>query len=228
MKKYKSEGDNRFFTWFLVGFVVAATVVVIIASVVAGGKTGTDSAINTLAAPASSADWSEGNKDAKVVVVEYGDFQCPACGIYYPTVKRLISEYGDRVLFVFREFPLYQVHDDAGIAAQAAEAAGLQGKFWEMHDLLYEKQGEWSLLPFGLGLRTYFGNLATSIGLELNKFNADIDSTVVKNKISRDIEGANAAGVAHTPTFFINNKGIDNPNGYDDFKSILDKALSNP
>src|SRR3989338_2093696 len=89
-------------------------------------------------------DWVKGNKEAKVTLIEYSDFQCPACGAYYPVVKQLNEEVGDKIVIAYRNFPLRQVHQNAQIAAQAAEAAGKQGKFWEIHDMLFENQKEWS------------------------------------------------------------------------------------
>jgi protein-disulfide isomerase len=214
--------------WFVIGFLVVSTVGAIFAGVASNSfspkQTAAISLLTTQVAGAS--DWTQGNKDAKVTIIEYGDFQCPACGAYHPIVKQLMESYGDRVLFIFRNFPLYQVHDDAGIAAQAAEAAGIQGKYWEMYDLIYEKQATWSLLPFGIGVKQYFAGLASSLGLNIDKFNQDMDSDQVKNKIAADVTSGNAAQIDHTPTFFINQKGIENPQSYDDFKSIIDKALA--
>ncbi len=219
---------HKVMVWSVVGIVVAATAGAILFGVTSNPSAGSAFGFVplTMAPAISSMDWSQGNKDAKVTVIEYGDFQCPACGIYYPAVKKAIASYNGQVLFVFRNFPLYRVHDDAGLAAQAAEAAGLQGKFWEMHDLLYEKQAVWSLLPFGLGVKQYFAGLASSLGLDVDKFNHDFDSKQVKDKIQSDIEGGQAAQVEHTPTFFINLKRIENP-APNDFKSVIDKAFAN-
>lgn len=219
--------NRRIVIWLGVITLLFSTVVVIFAGVRSNASNYLDlSLVNLVAPPLNSSDWTLGNKNAKVTLIEYGDYQCPACGSYFPIVKRITNEYGDRVLFVFREFPLSLVHDDAEMAAKAAEAAGLQNKYWEMHDLLYEKQLEWSLLPFGIGLRQYLDSFASSLGLDINKFNNDMDSEVVRNKIDSDVAGAKVIHVEHTPTFFLNLKRIPNPQGYDDFKSSIDKALS--
>lgn len=225
-QRERSNRSAKTATWTVVGILVFATLGVIILGITQGPSPSSATQLNAVAPAITATDWTKGNKDAKVTVIEYGDFQCPACGTYEPIMQRLESEYGDRVLFVFRNFPLYQIHDDAGIAAQSAEAAGLQGKYWEMHDLIYEKQGTWSLIPFGIGAKQYFAGLASSLGLDVNKFNADIESVVVKDKIQKDVDGANAASVDHTPTFFVNLKVIKNPAGYDEFKSIIDQALA--
>lgn len=182
-------------------------------------------ATSSAQAPAVSAqDWTQGPKDAKVTLIEYGDFQCPACGAYHPMVQQVLSNYGDKILFVFRNFPLPQ-HQDAWISAQAAEAAGLQGKYWDMNNLLYEKQNDWtSLLPGDA--RNKIEEYAQSLNLDMSKFGQDIDSAQVKNKIQSDLDGGTRAQIGHTPTFFINGTQIVNPANYDEFKSDLDKALA--
>ena len=118
------------------------------------------------------------------------------------------------------------MHENAELAAKFAEAAGLQGKYWEMHNILYDKQTIWSLLPLGIGVKSAFNGYASSLGLDVKKLEADIDSAQVKQKIQTDVEGGNAAQIDHTPTFFLNLKQIQNPTSYDQFKSVLDAALS--
>jgi protein-disulfide isomerase len=137
-----------------------------------------------------------------------------------------MQEYGDRVIFVFRNFPLVQIHQNAMISAQAAEAAGLQGKYWEMHDLLYEKQTEWSNAAVDKVVAQHFQGYAQSLGLDVQKFLADIEGDAVKQKIEKDISAANAAEVDHTPTFFINLAQIPNPQNYAQFTAAIDAALA--
>lgn len=178
-------------------------------------------------APAiTTGDWVTGNKDAKVSVIEYGDFQCPACAAYHPMVQQMLSEYGDRIVFVFRNFPLTQ-HKNAWVSAQAAGAAGLQGKYWNMNNLLYEKQTDWGELSSG-DVKNKLDEYASSLGLDMNKFHQDMDSDAVKNKIRNDSDGGNRSQVDHTPTFFINRTQITNPSSYADLKSAIDKALATP
>ncbi len=216
---------NKVTIYAIVGFLVAATIGVIVAVSVSGGSANAGF-VSTTAPALTAADWTIGNKNAAVSVIEYGDYECPACGAYEPIWERLIKEYGDRVVFSFRNFPLTQIHTDAQVAAQAAEAAGLQGKFWEMHNLLYQNQGKWTLVPFGIGLTQYFDSQASSLGLDVTKFNKDMSSDAVNQKINADVQSANAAQVDHTPTFFINLKQIPNPGSYDEFKSAIDQALA--
>lgn len=213
---------------FGAGFVVVIVGLMIVAGLSSSGKSTQQNApfAGTQTSAIAADDHTKGNAAAKVSVIEYGDFQCPACGAYEPIVQRLESEYGDRVIFVFRNFPLSHAHQNAQASAEAAEAAGLQGKYWEMHDLLYQKQAEWSKEPSVSVVANYFDKYAQSLGLDVKKFDADMRSDAVKNKIQKDVASAGAAEVDHTPTFFINLTQIQNPNGYDAFKSVIDAALA--
>ena len=175
-------------------------------------------------APAiTSADWSKGSATSSVTMIEYGDFECPACGEYYPTVEQVLANYGNRIRFVFRNFPLSQ-HLSALPAAYAAEAAGREGKYWEMFDKLYANQAVWAASPSTAPAA--FRGYAQSLGLDMTAYDADVASTAVHDKVQADFAGGQDAAVDHTPTFFINRKQIPNPNTYDDFKSVLDAALA--
>lgn len=145
-------------------------------------------------------DWIKGNREARVTLIEYSDFQCPACGAAFPAVQEIMRELGDRVRFVYRHFPLPQ-HKQAKLAAAAAEAAGKQNKFWEMHDRLFERQREWSDQG---GARELFLGYARDLGLDLNKFPAELDAAEADDKIRADQESGWGAGVNATPTFFLN------------------------
>lgn len=170
----------------------------------------------------TAADWTFGNKNAKVTLIEYGDFQCPACAAYHPIVKQLVNEYKDRVLFVARHFPLSQ-HLFALPSAYAAEAAGAQGKFWEMYDLIYENQKAWLASPNAI---SQYESYAATLDLDLNKYKNDAVSKVIKDKVAKDLAGGISAKIDHTPTFFINLKQIPNPQSYDEFRTKLDQALA--
>lgn len=188
--------------------------------------------VNFLMAPApqtnpalltiNDTDHVRGSKDAKVALVEYGDFQCPACGAYYPLVKNLETDFPDNLAVIYRDFPLTSIHKNAMNGAKAAEAAGLQGKFWEMHDMLYEKQDEWS----GLGdPKDTFAGYAETIGIDKDQFLTDYGSKEVQDKISADINVANQLGVNATPTFYLNGEKLTNPTSYDAFKSLVQSAI---
>lgn len=186
----------------------------------------------TLSKPVSAADWRRGAPDsAKAVLVEYGDFQCPACGAYEPMLSQLSRDFngtddptGGELQFVYREFPLTQVHQNAQLAAQAAEAAGIQGKFWEMHDKLYQTQKDWSDLSNSQALNT-FKSYAQSMGLNVSKFVLDINSPAVAAKIQSDVSSGNLSGIQGTPTFFLNGKDAGYPQNINDFKAEIQKAL---
>lgn len=154
------------------------------------------------------ADHVEGNKESKVVLVEYGDFQCPGCGGAYPNVKTLMGEYGDRIAFVFRNFPLTSIHPNAKLAAASAEAAGLQGKFWEMHDLLYQNQSAWENLDTSKRIDG-FVSFASQLGLDTNKFEEDLENPDVVKKIDFDFSLGKQNAVSSTPTFFLNGEKLD-------------------
>ena len=169
------------------------------------------------------ADHVRGPIGAPVTVIEYSDFQCPACALYYPVVEQLIAS-STNVRVVYRHFPLYpKPHPNAMIAAQAAEAAGKQGKFWEMYHFLFPGQNTWADLSQEKALDIFRG-YATDIGLNISQYNTDFDSPEVKAKITADRTEGDALGINGTPTFFVNGKAIVNPKGYEAFKKIIDEA----
>ncbi len=165
----------------------------------------------------------KGSREAKVVLMEYSDFQCPACRTYYPVLRQLTTEFGDEVAFVYRHFPLTTIHPNAEFAARAAEAAGKQGKFWEMHDLLFEKQNEWASEA---DIATIFQKYAELLGLNVEQFNIDWRSKEIKNLVSAERVHALKSGLQGTPTFFVNGVQIQNPNSIDEFRSIIKSAIA--
>jgi protein-disulfide isomerase len=154
-----------------------------------------------------------GNPDAPVTLEEYGDFQCPPCGMFAAFLSQLEKEYDSRLRVVFRNFPL-TLHEHAREAALAAEAAGLQGRFWEMHDVLYREQDTWSKAP---NVRELFESYAGTIGLDLNKFKKDMDGEKARARVDADRQRGESLGINITPTLFINNQPLDskdkNPEG---------------
>jgi protein-disulfide isomerase len=144
----------------------------------------------------------EGNPNAKVVLEEFGDFQCPPCGVFHPDAKAIVAEFGDRIKFVFRNNPL-RIHQYAYDAARAAEAAGIQGKYWEMHDKLYDNQATWSTAP---DPRAEFENYARLLGLNVDQFRADMLGELAATRVSRDMRRGEAMGVTGTPTVFLNGR----------------------
>lgn len=168
-------------------------------------------------------DHVRNGSDKKVTLVEYGDFQCPSCGAYYSIVKNLEASYGDSVSFVFRHFPLISIHPNAFSAARAAEAAGMQGKFFEMHDKLYETQSTWGELT--TNQQSLFEGYAQSLGLDMTKFKADYTSQKVADRINRDVSSGKQFKITGTPTFIVNGTKIENPNSEEAFKTVLNDAL---
>ncbi|MCS6846969.1 MAG: peptidylprolyl isomerase, partial [Anaerolineae bacterium] len=154
----------------------------------------------------NASDHVKGNPQAATTIIEYGDFQCPACAAFHPQMKTLMGTVSDTVRLVFRHFPLPQ-HDKAIPTARAAEAAALQGKFWEMHDLLYEKQSEWSsksLAEITATLKTY----AEALKLDVAKFERDLASDAVAARVQRDVDSGKAAKVSSTPSLFLDGSDI--------------------
>ncbi len=156
-----------------------------------------------------------GSINAAITLVEYGDFECPHCGLAHPFIKRLLKEKGRELNFVFRNFPLREIHPHAYISAVAAEAAGKQGKFWEMHDLIFENQDRLSA--------DFLLSLAEALGLDPEQFSKDSNSEEVQGKIEMDFESGIRSGVNGTPTFFINGSPVFT---YDEtYESLLDAVL---
>lgn len=169
----------------------------------------------------SATDHVRGALDGKVTLVEFGDFQCPACGAYEPIVRQLLKDNNKTLKLVFRHFPLTQIHQNALLSAKATEAAALQGKFWEMHDIIYDKQKEWSE---GLNARDLFLAYATTIGLDTKKFSQDLNNKSIEDKILAEYKEGAKLGIMGTPTFFVNGKRIENPQSLEAFDKLIKEA----
>ena len=156
-----------------------------------------------------------GNPAAPVTLEEFGDFQCPPCGLLHPVLNMMEHEFGPKLRVIFREYPLVPAHAHALSAARAAEAAGLQGKFWQMHDLLFENQKAWA---DAFDARPIFEGYATKIGLDLDKYRRDLTSEVVERRIFLDGKRAHALGVKGTPTVFLNGREVPFENFFDPVK----------
>lgn len=168
-----------------------------------------------------SRDYSHmtGTASAKVVVVEFGDFECPFCAQAYDPVKQVVDKYqaNANFSFVFRNFPLAQ-HSNALSAAEAAEAAGAQGKYWEMEGLLYQRQNDWAGVIDPTG---NYVNYAQQIGLDVNKFKTEVSTGKYIDNITQDQKDGDALGVNSTPTFFINGQKLDSYTQLDSQISVL-------
>ncbi len=171
-------------------------------------------------------DSTRGSSIAKLSLVEYSDFQCPACASYEPLLQEVQKQYAGSVLFAYRHFPLPQ-HQNALIAATATEAAGKQGKFWEMHDLLFARQGDWANVSKSR-IQEVFVSYASQIALNAEQFKKDLADPATATKVTSDQTIGAAAGIDSTPTFFLNGKLITpNPANLEEFKELIEAALKN-
>lgn len=182
---------------------------------------GTQPAVPIQEITVTDTDHVRGAQSGTVTLVEFGDFQCPACAAYEPIVQQLVQDNPGVLKLVFRHFPLTQIHRNALLAAKASEAAGLQGKFWEMHDILYDKQKEWSE---GLNARDFFLTYATTVGLDTKKFSDDLNNPSLEAKILAELKEGVQLGVPGTPTFFVNGKMIESPGSVEAFNKIIKEA----
>jgi len=196
------------------------------------GSTDTNSVIAASEQNGQIGDHVFGNPDSKVVFIEYGDFQCPSCGGAFKPIQEATEQYKDDVAFIFRNFPLTSIHPNARVAAAAAEAAGLQDKYWEMHDLLYTEQDAWSSLN-GDQRTDVFVNFAGQIGLDTAKFRTALASAEVNRKISFDQAIGNKLGVNSTPTMYLNGEKLSESDSgqivqgsSSVLKSLFEKALA--
>lgn len=166
-------------------------------------------------------DHVRGTVGGKVTLVEFGDLQCPACAAYEPIVRQVIADNAGTLQFVFKHFPLTQIHANALLAAKASEAAGVQGRFWEMHDMMYDRQKEWS---GSLNARDTFIGYATALGLDVAKFTEDLGNKSLESKIIAEYREGTNLGVQGTPTFFLNGKKISNPGSIEEFNALIREA----
>jgi protein-disulfide isomerase len=170
----------------------------------------------------NATDHVRGNMASNITLVEFGDFQCPACGAWETVVEDVVKKYENDIKFVFKNYPLTQIHKNALLAAKSAEAAGLQGKYWEMHDLIYSKQDEWSESNTAKDL---FISYAENIGLNINTFKNDLNNpSIEQNILGEYTEGTNL-GVLGTPTFFLNGQILDNMKSFSDLDDIIQAEI---
>jgi protein-disulfide isomerase len=172
------------------------------------------------APPGANPAWIKGSPSAAVTIEEFADFQCPTCAYMHPKVNEVRAAFGDRVRIVFRHFPLTNTHPHAYDAACAAEAAGLQGKFWEMQNMIFNNQQNWANSQ---DARRIFVEYAQNLGLDVNKFTDDMLSLTVKNRVDADLQRGRAVNVSSTPAFYINNKPLGG--NLDNLRAEVEKEL---
>ncbi len=162
------------------------------------------------------------SSSSTVTLVEFGDYECPACGMYSPLVKQLLTEFAGKITYVFRNYPLTQ-HKNAPITSYAVEAAGLQGKYWQMQEKIYATQADWSNLSDPKDLLIGY---AKDFGLDTVEFASDLSSQTIKDKVKSDTNDGNTIGITETPTFYLNGQKIKLEGSYDQLKSLVQTALS--
>jgi len=201
--------------------ILAAIVLIFIGIVIFSGNKSNNSSGNKSSAGATQ--HVEGQNKDGITLVEYGDYECPFCGQYYPIVKQVQAQYDQQISFQFRNFPLVSIHQNAFAGARAAEAAGLQNKFWEMHDLLYQDQTQWS----GASDPTsFFNQYAQELGLNLTQFKADYASTKVNDLINADMAAGTKLNITGTPTFFLDGKQIQVSESVSSFQSLINAEIA--
>jgi len=203
--------------------IVVATLVILFGGIALMSKSGTDTSnIKSVNDQVLISDDShQSDPTAPLKLVEFGDYQCPACGVYHPFVKQLLVDFPGKINFIFRHFPLTQ-HKNANSASYAVEAAAIQGKFIEMHNKIYESQNVWSNLESPIET---FTSYALELGLNKDKFIKDMNSDIVKNIIKRGLSDGNLAGINATPTFFMNGSELPLVGSYDELKKIVEDKL---
>lgn len=224
-EQLKKEERNKMLT--KIGWIVGGVVLVIAAFWAIVNFTGSSNPSQQLITdmPAvNSKDLQTGDLKSKVTLTEYADFQCPGCGAYHPLVKQLLQDFKGKIHFVYRTFPLTQVHQNAMASSLAAVAANDQGKFWEMHDLLFQHQNEWNTLQ---NPQSVFDGYAQQLGMNIDQFHKDIADAKTKKFIMDEENAGLAIGVNSTPTFFLNGKQIVSPQSYDAFKQVIQDAFNN-
>lgn len=164
--------------------------------------------------PGAEPAHTKGPANAPAHIEEFGDFECPPCAMFHPILEQMEEEFGDKLRVTFREFPLPN-HKHALRAASAAEAAGMQGRFWQMHKLIYEHQNEWKAL---FDVRPVFDGYAKQIGLDVERFNRDLGGSQVAQRIIMDGKRAQSMGVKGTPTVFLNGREVQ-------FQSLVPEKL---
>lgn len=171
----------------------------------------------------ASDDYIKGNPDATVTLVEYLDFECEACGAYYPLIKQLSVDFPNDLRVITRYFPL-PGHKNSMTAALAVEAAAKQGKYWEMHDILFENQEKWGnkAVPTPQVFEAY----AQRLGIDITKFKADVADPATKARVERDFNASEKLGNTGTPSLFINGRRIDNPGSYQAFKALIQSEIN--
>lgn len=204
--------------------VIAVIILIFVGVFMLTGNKKSSTSTSTKSSSAAS-QHIRGSASSGVILVEYGDFQCPYCYQYAPTVNKAVEQFKDQIQFQFRNFPLVNAHPNAFAAARAAEAAGKQGKYWEMHDALYAT-ANWQVWTTATDPTQYFNSYAQQLGLDVTKFKTDFASSAVNDTINADMAEGTKLDVQGTPTYFINGKQVTIKNDPADFERVIKAAIA--
>lgn len=163
----------------------------------------------------------KGNPEATVTLSEYSDFQCPACASFLPALTEIMNDYGDQIRFEYNHFPLISIHPSAELAARASEAAGVQGKFWEYHDILFLNQAQWSN---NINPRNQFVAYAEQIGLDTDMFARHLNSGIIRDTVQEDMREGRTLGITGTPSFYLNGEKMTITT-FEDFRNQIEVAI---
>jgi protein-disulfide isomerase len=185
-----------------------------------------EASTTTAAAPVNAGPMTGGHfrgpDDAQITLVEFGDYQCPSCAAYHPFVKEILNRYPKQVRLEFHHFPLISIHPNSMAASKAVEAAGLQGHYWEMHDAVFEYQSQWSTRP---DPKPAFGAIGNGIGINGTILVQAMDNAQIQERILKDVEQGDKAGVQAVPTFFIDGKQVHISLSMEDFVQVIESHL---
>lgn len=204
---------------------VLAAIILVFIGVIVVSNNKTKSTNTSSGNSSSLTQHVEGNKNATVTLVEYGDYQCIHCEEYYPNVKQVQAEFNDQIKFQFRNFPLTSLHQNAFAAARAAEAAALQGKFWEMHDALYEPSN-YQVWSGATDPNPFFVSYAQQLGIKKAQFKTDFASSKVNDLINADEAEGTKLGITGTPSFFLDGKQVQIGNSVASFEQVIKAELA--
>jgi protein-disulfide isomerase len=204
--------------------VLVAIILVFVGIVALTGKDSGSKSASSKSSGSSLSQNVQGTGTTGVTLVEYGDFQCPYCQQYAPTVAQVKADYGDRIKFQFRNFPLVNIHQNAFAAARAGQAAALQGKFWEMHDTLYQNSN-WQSWTTAGDPTPFFKEYAKALNLNTTQFATDFASSKVNDTVNADIAEATKLEITGTPSYFLNGKKVEIANNVEAFHKIIDEAI---
>lgn len=217
------ESKKRSWLWIVVVLILIITTYLII--VLAGNKPSNGD--GELPYGIIEQDHFLGNKSSKIELIEYSDLQCPGCRQYHYIVSQIVAEFGAHIKFAYRHFPLKAIHQNSQTAAQATEAAGNQGKFWEMMDKIFEKQADWSKIDTREA-ENMFIKFAEELSLDVKQFSNDLTSEETIDKVNKAYDEAVSAGLNSTPTFFLNGERLDNQKSLkslDAFRSLIKTTI---